>query len=122
MKKFLTFIIVLLFAFVLVGCGEKVTISVNVTDDSGDDLDVTIYHALDGEKFKDAVKMTKGAGGVYSTVWEAFGISDEDNSRFKIVVSDGDKETEIYTKNDTNKDELSDIAENLFDSNWENGD
>jgi len=23
---------------------------------------------------------------------------------------------------DTNKDELSDIAENLFDSNWENGD
>ncbi len=77
--------------------GEKVTISVNVTDDSGDDLDVTIYHALDGEKFKDAVKMTKGAGGVYSTVWEAFGISDEDNSRFKIVVSDGDKETEIYT-------------------------
>jgi hypothetical protein len=41
--------------------------------------------------------MTKGAGGVYSTVWEAFGISDEDNSRFKIVVSDGDKETEIYT-------------------------
>ena len=32
MKKFLTFIIVLLFAFVLVGCGEKVTISINEAD------------------------------------------------------------------------------------------
>lgn len=77
--------------------GEKVTITVNVTDDSSSDLDVTIYHALDGEKFKDAVKMTKIGQGVYSTVWEAFGISEDDNSRFKIVVSDGDKTTEIYT-------------------------
>lgn len=77
--------------------GEKVTITVNVSDDSSSDLDVTIYHALDGEKFKDAVKMTKIDSGVYSTVWEAFGISDDDNSRFKIVVSDGDKQTEIYT-------------------------
>ncbi len=77
--------------------GEKVNISVNVSDDSSSNLKVTIYHALDGEKFKDAVEMTLSAPGVYSTVWEAFGLSDEDNSRFKIVVSDGDKETEIYT-------------------------
>ena len=32
---------------------EGSTISVNVSDDSSSDLDVTIYHALDGEKFKD---------------------------------------------------------------------
>ena len=77
--------------------GESVTISVNVSDDSSTNLDVTMYHALDGEKFKDAVTMTQTAPGVYSTTWEAFGISEEDNSRFKVVVSDGDKTSEIYS-------------------------
>ena len=77
--------------------GEKVTVSVEVGDDSSDNLQVTMYHALDGEKFRDAVAMTQSEPGVYSYVWEAFGISEDDNARFKIVVSDGDKETEIYS-------------------------
>ena len=41
--------------------------------------------------------MTKTAPGVYTMTWEAFGLSEEDNSRFKVVISDGDKETEIIS-------------------------
>lgn len=77
--------------------GDKVTISVVVKDDSTTDLTVTMYHATNGETFRDAVEMTLVSPGIYSTTWEAFGISEDDNARLKVVVSDGDKETELIT-------------------------
>ncbi|MBQ8292384.1 MAG: family 10 glycosylhydrolase [Bacilli bacterium] len=78
--------------------GESVEIKVSATDDATTNLTVTMYHALDGETFRDAVEMTMVSPGVYSTTWEAFGLSEEDNSRFKIVVTDGDKTSEIITE------------------------
>lgn len=77
--------------------GEQVTITVSTSDDSTTDLKVTMYHATNGENFKDAVEMPMVSPGVYSLTWEAFGISDEDNARLKIVVDDGDKKTEIIS-------------------------
>jgi hypothetical protein len=77
--------------------GEKVNISLKVTDDADGELTVTMYHAIDGENFKNGEKLKSSSDGEYQVVWEAFSISEEQQGRLKFVVSDGDKESEIIT-------------------------
>ena len=77
--------------------GEKVNITIKVTDDADGELTVTMYHAIDGENFKNGEKIEKSSNGEYQVTWEAFSISEEQQGRLKFVVSDGDKESEIIT-------------------------
>ena len=77
--------------------GEKVNISLKVTDDAEGELVVTMYHAIDGENFKNGEKLEASSNGEYQVSWEAFSISEEQQGRLKFVVSDGDKESEIIT-------------------------
>lgn len=77
--------------------GEVVEVTLKVTDDAEGELTVTMYHAIDGENFKNGEVLEEISKGVYLANWEAFSISEEEQGRLKFVVSDGDKETEIIT-------------------------
>lgn len=77
--------------------GEVVEVTLKVTDDAEGELTVTMYHAIDGENFKNGEVLEEISKGVYLANWEAFSISDEEQGRLKFVVSDGDKETEVIT-------------------------